>query len=360
MTAKNLPSLNGLRALSISFVLVNHIFFKTLGYTTIPGGQIGVNIFFIVSGFLITYLLLDEEKNTGSINLKNFYLRRILRIFPAYYFLLFTYFILQLAGILYFHTNSWITSLTYTKYFPIPNASEWESEHLWSLSIEEHFYLLWPFIFKFLKHNRVRIAILIILLIPIVRIFNFMNSLGSFNGENTIFQRGDALMTGCLLAFYREEISNWLHRFIMKYKFMIFAPLFGLIISVVLMSIVSRHTDSLLIGGIIRALGRSFGTITNIFVCLVILISINFKNNSWYRFLNTGLMNYAGKISYSLYIWQQLFFSDHLGVLSQFPINIICIFITAILSYHFLEKPFLSLKSKFEVRKSAERNCMNL
>src|SRR4030095_6240895 len=202
---KHIPSLNGLRAISILFVIIGHIGMRNFKLADSPGGQFGVNIFFIISGFLITLLLLQEEKKQGKVNLKKFYARRILRIFPAFYFLLFIYFILQSTGVLHFYINSWITSLTYTKYFPIPHAREWESEHLWSLSVEEHFYLFWPFAFAFLKRYRVSIALLIIIAIPISRAVNFWNGSEAFNAQGTILQRADALMMGCLLAIYREQ-----------------------------------------------------------------------------------------------------------------------------------------------------------
>ena len=107
------PSLNGLRAISILLVIIDHLckhydIFKNFIYEipTIPrlvllfiqDGALGVNIFFVISGFLITSLLLQEEESTQTISVKNFYLRRTLRIFPAYYTLLLFYFVLQLFG----------------------------------------------------------------------------------------------------------------------------------------------------------------------------------------------------------------------------------------------------------------------
>jgi peptidoglycan/LPS O-acetylase OafA/YrhL len=355
MSTKYVPSLNGLRAISILFVIIGHMGFRNFHKVDSPGGQLGVNIFFIVSGFLITKLLLEEEKMNGKISLEKFYVRRVFRIFPAFYFLLLVYFFLQLAGILHFHTNSWITSLTYTKYFPIRNGSEWETDHLWSLSVEEHFYLLWPFIFRFLKPHRVKIALLIILVIPILRGINFWNGGEVRNAEAAIYYRADALMMGCLLAIYLKEISAWVVRIVDKNRLFIFLPAAGLFSTVIVFKLISIYLHNPLEGAVMRALGRSTGTFTCLFECLAIVVSIGFKNNLWYRFLNSGAMNYIGKLSYSLYLWQQLFFSFHIGYLSKFPINIFCIFTVAILSYHFIEKPFLKLKAKFEVERIPAR-----
>ena len=189
-------------------------------------------------------LMLEEENLNGNVNLKKFYARRVFRIFPALYFLLLTYFLLQLAGVLHFHINSWITSLTYTKYFQIPNGTESEMDHLWSLSVEEHFYLLWPFIFRFLKPYRVKVAWLIVLIIPIVRGINYWNGGESHNAEGTIFDRADALMMGCLLAIYRKKILDWMVRIVEKNKLMIFLPAAGLFFTVVVLKLVSLRLHS--------------------------------------------------------------------------------------------------------------------
>ena len=355
MSSKHVPSLNGLRAISIVFVIIGHIGYRSFNWADSPGGQLGVNVFFIVSGFLITMLMLDEENLNGKVNLKKFYARRAFRIFPPLYFLLLMYGLLQLSGILHFHINSWITSLTYTKYFPIRNGTEWESDHLWSLSVEEHFYLLWPFIFLFLKPYRVKIAWVIILIIPIIRGINFWNGHEAQNAEGTIFHRADALMMGCLLAIYRKRVTEWMSGLIEKNKLMIFLPAAGLFFTVVVLKLISLKLNNPIEGAVIRALGRSTGTLTCIFECLAIVISISFTNNMWYQFLNSGVMNYIGKLSYSLYLWQQLFFSHQIGLLSKFPINVFCIFAVAIFSYHIIEKPFLKIKSKFEVRRISQR-----
>src|SRR5882757_1651062 len=194
-----IPSLNGLRALSILSVLLVHVniqnFHNNFWFPLLLDRELGVNIFFVLSGFLITTLLLQEEREERGISLKNFYLRRTFRIFPVYYILLLVYFILQLSGVLHFITPSWITSLTYTKYFNWNN--DWETAHLWSLSVEEHFYLIWPFIFKYFRKYRNAFAWLIILSVPVIRIIYVKYPIDLIN-RLTIFQKGDALMWGCV------------------------------------------------------------------------------------------------------------------------------------------------------------------
>jgi peptidoglycan/LPS O-acetylase OafA/YrhL len=332
--SKLIPSLNGLRALSIFAVLVSHAQDRSFHLPTSSGGQIGVNVFFVISGLLITLLLIKEEETNGSISLKDFFIRRSLRIFPVYFLLLFVYFVLQTLHVLSIPQTSWISSLTYTRYF---FSGEWETGHLWSLSVEEQFYLVWPFVFVYLKNKRVLFAWAVVLIVPIVRFcteINFMHHM---------FTRGDAIMWGCLFAVYYKPLVEFIKT---KPTIVLLAPFVTLLICLASKKIfhVSNHTTPYYV---IQALAGSYGMLTNICIGFITLVSINFQNNLYFSFLNSKIMNYLGMLSYSIYIWQQLFFSDHIGVLSHFPYNICLIFIVAMISYHFIEKPFLTLKSRF-------------
>jgi peptidoglycan/LPS O-acetylase OafA/YrhL len=94
--------------------------------------------------------------------------------------------------------------------------------------------------------------------------------------------------------------------------------------------------------------GSAVSTTTDILIALLLLYSISQKNK-WFDLLNTPVLNYIGKLSYSLYLWQQLFLlSDKLGVLNKFPLNLLCTLLAALFSYYIIERPFLRLKSRFE------------
>lgn len=332
---EKIPSLNGLRAISIVLVIFAHYQYRSLNMDPPFGGQIGVNIFFVISGFLITTLLLKEESKYGTISLKKFYIRRSLRILPVYYLLLFIYYLLQLDGILKINSISWFSSITYTRYFF--QGVNWEIEHLWSLNIEEHFYLIWPIIFVYLKKFRQTFSIIIIIAIAILRMRTDFPMIH-------IFWRADALMLGCLFALNYTKVKI----FIEKTHSYIFLSL-GLFILINLYgyNIIPIHN-----WGLKMCLWRTFfgeiGTITNIFIGFIIIISITFQNNIYFKLLNSTQLNYLGIISYSTYIWQQLFFSENIGWLSSFPTNLILIYIVAIISYEFYEKTFLKLKARFQ------------
>lgn len=341
-------SLNGLRAISILLVIVSHVLEQNFSNansvwkSVFLNGGLGVHVFFVISGFLITTILLDEESKHNTVSLKKFYLRRVFRIFPAYYFLLFIYLLLQLNGTIHLSAFSWFASLTYLKFTNW--ELDWPTAHFWSLSIEECFYFFWPFTFKFFKGKRSSIAFLIVLIVPVIRVLEAkFNSVGS--NELSLFQRGDALMWGCIFAIYREKILCFIKAAINKSKFFIALP-FLIILFLKIVEILNGKYD-LHLGAFTIPIGGSVGTIAQVCIGLIILVSITYKN-AWFTFLNTSLLNFIGKLSYSLYLWQQLFFSKEMGSWSSFPLNLLFIFVAALLSYNLIEKPFLDIKKKFE------------
>jgi len=341
-----IPSLNGLRAISILLVLFSHVQLHNLHWEEVHGGQIGVNIFFIISGFLITTLLLKEESKTGDVSLKKFYIRRVLRILPVYYLLLFVYFIMHLQGVLNFNRITWISSLTYTRYFF--NDVNWEAQHLWSLNIEEHFYLIWPIVFVFMKNHRKQFAILMIIAVTITRLVTNVS-------DWHLFTRSDSLLVGCLFALYYKKIEAFVEK---APSYIIVLPfVLGIVCGLGGARIIPVH-DVEIRNHLAKAFVGSFGTITNICVGFIIVISIKRQNNLFFKLLNTRQFNYVGVLFYSIYIWQQLFFSDNIGLLSSFPINLILIFIVSVISYELYEKHFLQLKERFTSDHKAPKNVI--
>jgi peptidoglycan/LPS O-acetylase OafA/YrhL len=338
-----IPSLNGLRALSIFLVILCHANMRyhfldarsPLSFFT--DGLFGVGVFFVLSGFLITTLLLREEEKHGQISIKKFYLRRALRILPAYYALLLVYAILQWAGVVRISPGSWLTALTYTSVF-YPGG--WETAHFWSLSTEEIFYLAWPFIFSMSRRVRTIFSMLVVIYFPVLR---FVQAVHPSTEMGNL--AGDALMWGCILAFWQKEMLGLLNRVASRCRWLMGLPF----LMILLLKIADNaRINSPALRILHGTLGTTVGTVADICIGLIILVSVHFTQNFWFAFLNFKWINQIGILSYSLYLWQEIFFARTLGVFSIFPINILGIFVAAGLSYRVIEKPFLNLKAGYE------------
>lgn len=350
--SKKLPSINGLRALSVSLVILGHLSFHRILFLPIDAypkllrpliilitdGHLGVNIFFVISGFLITYILLKEKEQNKSISLKNFYIRRALRIFPAYYLLLLVYFIVEQLGYINFSSASWLTSLTYTKYFNW--RLDWLSAHFWSLSVEEHFYLLWPLLLGLGLRQGKRSAFAMIAIVVIFRITNIIYPISWIN-HHTLFLRMDALAIGCLFAIYQKQIL------------LLITPFWKWILPFCIMFLIGiRYVPIMLskinMGFVYIPLGE--GTLnlpTYIVIGILLFYSVYGPRKIWFKFLNLKALNYIGILSYGIYLWQQFFINGGKEWVHQFPQNIFLLLLVATLSYYLIERPFLKLKNKF-------------
>jgi len=352
------PGLNGLRFISITLVLFyhlnsrQHIFGGLAGYKILAplldflqDGQLGVNIFFVISGFLITSLLLNEEKLTNTVSLKGFYTRRTLRIFPAYYFMLFVYLLLQMRGIINISARSWASSLTFTKYFNWD--LDWVTSHTWSLSIEEHFYIFWPLIFLSGRKLRIWVISAIIIIVPVIRYYVYFHPVSWIN-DLTIFTRADAIATGCFFALFRVEI---LKKITPHMKTLFFTSVFLLFALRYLPALAAR----LMPGLFLIPHGSTFGTLANFSIGIIMMYSVFGTPGRWHKFLELRLINYLGLLSYSLYLWQQLFISSSKTVwVTRFPQNLVFILLMSLFSYYIIEKPFLKLKSKFSASRKVK------
>lgn len=342
------PSLNGLRAISILLVINSHLklqhnYFnahyglKWLTFDFISNGNLGVNIFFVISGFLITSILLNEENQNGKISIRNFFIRRTLRIFPAYYFLLLVYVVFQYSNLIHIDLAAWLTAITYTKYFNW--ELDWYTGHGWSLSIEEHFYLMWPFIFTLKDKTRKVITIAIILVVPLIRIIDSIHDFQVVN-DLSLFTRIDAIATGCLLAFYSDSILNKLHSYLRPLFFMSLLILFS-------MPYIYSIADKLGVASVFIALGTTYGTTANILIAIIVLYSIHGPRQLWFKILNTSILNTIGVLSYSIYLWQQFFLKNTHEWYNSTPLNLLLMLAVAVVSYYLIEKPFIQLKNRF-------------
>src|SRR5581483_2233128 len=200
---KRIPSLDGLRAISISLVIAGH--WAELRYHSDVAGafaNLGVRIFFIISGYLITTLLLKEHDKTSTIALREFYVRRAYRILPAAAVFMVPVFLIFWKELTWFHAAA---AALYLANFDFTHP--WFLGHLWSLSVEEQFYFLWPGVLKTWHAHRTIILLGVVALAPLYRVAcHFLGLHGK--ADETFPAVADILAIGCLLAIVAPRIPK--------------------------------------------------------------------------------------------------------------------------------------------------------
>jgi peptidoglycan/LPS O-acetylase OafA/YrhL len=318
-TASRIPSLDGLRAIAISLVIIGHgaaqtsergHFFFLWVYA-----NFGVQIFFVISGYLITTLLLKEHYRTGSIRLADFYRRRAYRILPAAYAFILTVFLLQWKIL-----TKWDVSSSLLYLLNYDSGRPWNLGHLWSLSVEEQFYLLWPLTLVLFFRNRARILTAAFLATPFInlalRYFHLQKGLGLWFPSTA-----DGLAIGCLLAIIEPRLTqiNWLRSRWMLLLILLLAlyPLYA----------PTGNMEKLANIVILTPLAR-----------IATAIAIFHLTQRPYWILNCAPVMWLGALSYSLYLWQQPIWEAP----KLFPFAILA----AIVCHYAIERPFLSIRDR--------------
>jgi peptidoglycan/LPS O-acetylase OafA/YrhL len=333
------PYLDGLRGLAILLVLAGHALGFSLGITAAaPLGGTGVMVFFVLSGFLITNILHAERVRTSTVSLRRFYLRRTLRIFPAYYAMVGVVALLAAAGLVTtVDTRNVVICLLYLR--NIGGTSE-VLVHAWSLALEEQFYVLWPSMFLLLPRSAGRAAAVTAVLILILTIGRTVGMIGHFWPTDAgVFNqrpwfRFDSLWIGCALALWTAHgVRPGLQRSLIR------IPTSAWLLALVGWSVAAR----------IAALVPLHQTVEMV-LAGGLLLRLHLAPDGWVGLLmQSQVMRWFGKLSYSLYLWQQLFLVVHTpdwGILRVFPVNLLCVAAAALASYTFVERPFLRLKAK--------------
>jgi peptidoglycan/LPS O-acetylase OafA/YrhL len=344
-----LPTLDGWRAISIGLVLMSHspvscavpvlgALLRSLSHF----GGVGVEIFFGISGVLICSRLLEEESRCGQINVKGFYVRRFFRILPAALLYLLVIAILAAFHIIPLPAMDWFAALLFFRNYLMlfeylhhsPLAMHWYTGHFWSLSMEEHFYLVLPAILVGFRKKRLRILGGLALSIALWRsvLAHVIHSRFQFTFRTDTHV--DALLIPAMfaLALYPLMRNHAAKRYIPAWSFPI---LIGLGVSL-----------------LVLAPPFSF-TLRAILIPLLIFSTVLHPKAIPGSILESKPLRWIGWISYSLYLWQQLFFGTNfagsppaIAVLRQWPGNLVALMMCATFSYYVVEKPCVRLGHK--------------
>lgn len=344
----HLASLDSIRAFCILLVLGSHATagagfpaaWKRTGLYLF-NGSVGVLIFFVLSGFLISWLLAQEEERTGTISLRSFYARRFLRILPVYFAFLFALACLQILTHLHVSWCQYLTAITFTKNY---GCGSWIDGHLWSLSVEEQFYLMWPFVLTFApKRFRLYVAAILVCLAPAFRVWFYVNNYTELR-LFSFMTNMDSLMIGSMTGLAVRRNPEAVKAFFAWNSWLCRLVAVGAIYAVWLLQL------HLALGRVLVPLGT---TIQSAAAAYLIASYTIHQHGVIYRILNLPPICHLGVLSYSIYIWQQPFFStpEEFGMQSvsilTFPFNVISAIAVGALSYHTFEKPLLNLRKRF-------------
>ena len=357
---KYIKQLDAVRAIAVLLVMISHWVPPDYFINKLPNGPLGVDIFFVLSGFLIAWILLAnrqkaeaEDLGKGTI-IKNFYVRRTLRIFPIYYILI------SLLLIFHSYTDTDIRTsypwyFTYTSNFHIYNQGTWYGvgivSHLWSLAVEEQFYLIWPALMLFVNRKYLLHVIYGFIAIGIVsQILLFSDSMSSVLTPTCFHAFGAGAILAWIIVYHKERLPAF-------YKL---TKILGVIAFILLLSIAVKPEWG--VGGVFRVISSTLG----IFIITYLVYKAPSGRLRLGFIWNNKVLIFLGKISYGLYLYHNIipYYTNKLvlkmgisvagllpykmGYLLMIGINFVILLIISWLSWMIIEKPILGLKKYFE------------
>ena len=347
-----LPGLNGIRAVAALTVLFAYMFspfgdwgLEPLSFR-IPWPEEPVTTFFVISGFLITYLLMNEIGKTNDVSIPKFYMRRILRIWPLYY----VYMILAIVAVVFLKSDM-NDSVWYYTFFS-GNISHALGLgliplfHYWSLGVEEQYYMWYPWVVKYNKDRILKVVIALCVIWFALKIGSYIIFGKGLTYRILGITRFDCMMIGAIGAILYYKKAPWFVKFCANRV-------------VVILAWVLFFTSGLYAQYIPAPIRAEYISVVSLLVIMAGLVSKPLLENR--------VMNYLGKISYGIYVIHPLlifvgsWIVKSTGLLSNihregnwlvFASVTVLTILLASLSYKYLEMPFLRLKDKFSVVKS--------
>jgi peptidoglycan/LPS O-acetylase OafA/YrhL len=349
----HIPALDGLRAIAVVIVMVYHMeYLVPQLHMFVKGGFLGVDIFFVLSGFLITSILLKEHDQTGKISLWNFYLRRSLRLIPAFWlFLIVLYFFGNVllpaieAEVIYSQNNFAFAVSYLMNLHRASGGITGNLNHTWSLAIEEQFYIIWSLVlFKAFAESRSRKQIVVGTAVGI-GILLVHRATRTYLGTSfdvlyySTEMRIDAILIGC----FASMLFCWKLVPIKVLQTANFARLtLAAVVLASLILITISHSDRILFYGV-----------SSVFSCLTAVFLLWVAANSKtvvHKILENVVLRWIGQISYGLYLWHYLFYEftkprfDSVAV--QALVAVACSLAMSSLSFYCLERYVLKIKTR--------------
>ncbi len=363
---KKIKGFDGIRAICAFMVLYSHSEYSMSHvpaegflldvYNTGFSGGAGVLVFFVLSGYLISQLLWRERSETGTIKYGNFIMRRVLRLLPAYLAFLFVLAALVLMGFLEVSAIALVSALTYTYNFLPATFGSGYTNHLWSLAVEEQFYLLFPLLMKKAAPAFYGRAIILIIIFGVVLInlvamiplpdYEFvyreqvenLRDVGLeriFRIPTLLFPAGLYCLMGCLFGLSQEALGPKLWRGRLLSLVVIFFALI-LYFNNVILNVLFYGCNQL-----VQCVGVG-----------LLLVFIHHHQGSWVtRLLSVGPLPYLGRISYGTYVWHGLFIATGPGACIYWwqggLLGFAFSYLVSGVSFEVIEKPFLRMKKRF-------------
>lgn len=326
--------------------------------------MLGVILFFVLSGFLISYLFFREQSNTGDINIRKFYIRRILRIWPLYFFIiLLSLFVLPYIQFLHYPGAAFLDMETkiykalplYMLFLPnlvmvainsIPFCSQ-----TWSIGVEEQFYLIWPILNKYFK-SKLGIAVFVVILYLIIKFMILLNVIGS--GQNSLFFQFWESMPIQFMAIgsFFAYLAYFDTKLTIAFKRFFYHPIFQIL--TVLVIIICLTLDLKVKYFNLEMYAMLFG---------IVILNASTGTSNIFK-LNNTILRYLGKISYGLYMYHFVCIVFVIQLLSKWNLNneIFLVYISVLLStilvssisYRTIEHYFLRYKSRFSIIASGQ------
>lgn len=319
--------LDGLRAIAVSLVMVSHAHAPFL-----HTGSLGVDVFFVLSGFLITRILLNGAAESGRIDVKTFYVHRFMRLTPPLFLLLFIYLLIAPFAWPNYASHgrdAAMAGLYLSDYSLAIGEFPKMLRHTWSLAVEEHFYLLWPFVLIVLRPHKTRTILGVMAAIYVLATLWRVYCAATQSWE-AVYYRFDTRFSGLMLGAFVAVLMDvdWKRYF--RPGVLALSALSGLFVLLLILSDSTGwgHTPTL-----------QYGVIGTEVVTAIVILAV-MKGERFVRWLSFAPLTYFGRLSYGMYLFHypvMLYFRDLTGWVDALVYGSISAILLSALSYHTIE-----------------------